>query len=168
VAHGMALDHVPPFDRYTLIQDVKTEADLIITGHDHTGYGIYKRPDGKIFLNPGSITRLSASVQEVERPVMIALITFNDDRYIDIGLIPLKSAKKGLEVLDRSHIEATKQKEYAMEQFTALIKDSSGKLTKFNINDAVQQIAKKEEYAPNIVKMALDKIDLCRVQVPAK
>jgi exonuclease SbcD len=107
-------------------------------------------------------------VQEVERPVMIALITFNDDRYIDIGLIPLKSAKKGLEVLDRSHIEATKQKEYAMEQFTALIKDSSGKLTKFNINDAVQQIAKKEEYAPNIVKMALDKIDLCRVQVPAK
>jgi exonuclease SbcD len=162
VAHGMALDHRPPFDRYTLIQEVKTEADLVITGHDHTGYGIYKRADGKVFLNPGSITRLSASITEMTRPVQVALITFNDNQRFEIDLVPLESAKPGEEVLDRSIIETRKQQEYAMEQFTALIQNSSGKLIKFNINDAVQEIAKKKNIPPEIVQMALDKIDLCR------
>lgn len=35
IAHGMLLDHRPPFDRYSDLYKVDTTADIILTGHDH-------------------------------------------------------------------------------------------------------------------------------------
>jgi exonuclease SbcD len=165
VAHGMLLDHEPPFDRFTLIGDVRSDADLILTGHDHLGYGVVTRNDGKVFCNPGSITRISASISEIERPIQIAKITFNDNKKFEIELLRLESAKPGPEVLDRSVIETEQKREYAMEQFTALVKTTTGESISLNINQVIEQIAKKEHYAPDVVKMALDKIDLCRSMV---
>lgn len=126
-AHGMLLDHDPKvFDRFTLVQKVKTKADLILCGHDHTGFGVYERADGKTFLNCGSITRLSASENEIQRTIQVALITVENNELKDIELIPLQFAKPGDEVLDRSRIEAEKKRAYAMEEFSALIQDKQG------------------------------------------
>ncbi|MPM81104.1 hypothetical protein SDC9_128156 [bioreactor metagenome] len=157
IAHGMLLDHIPPFDRYTLIKDVQTTADLILTGHDHQGFGIYKRADGKLFCNPGSLTRLSASAGEMERPIQVALITIDSD-IVDIQLIALQSAKAGSEVLDRSKIEAEQQRQYAMEEFAALIQTGNGDKVLLNINDIVEAIATKEAYDPAVVQKTLEKI----------
>ncbi|WP_371380868.1 exonuclease SbcCD subunit D [Sporomusa aerivorans] len=158
IAHGMLLDHTPPFDRFTLIQDVKTTADLVLTGHDHHGFGIYRRSDGKVFCNPGSLTRISASTGEIERPIQVALIDVLDKQTFDIQLIPLQSAKPGSEVLDRSKIEAEKQRQYAMEEFAALIQTGSGEKVLLNINDIVESIAAKESLAPDVVRKTLEKI----------
>ncbi|WP_371374478.1 exonuclease SbcCD subunit D [Sporomusa aerivorans] len=158
ITHGMLLDHTPPFDRFTLIQDVKTTADLVLTGHDHHGFGIYRRSDGKVFCNPGSLTRISASTGEIERPIQVALIDVLDKQTFDIQLIPLQSAKPGSEVLDRSKIEAEKQRQYAMEEFAALIQTGSGEKVLLNINDIVESIAAKESLAPDVVKKTLEKI----------
>lgn len=164
VAHGMLLDHKPPFDRYTDINDVHSDADMILTGHDHTGYGIYNRKDGKVFCNPGAIMRLAASHTEIERPIQVALITVDDGKG-SIELIPLKCAKPGDEVLDRSKIEAETARQYAMETFAAAIQTSVGDKIIIDINQIVETIAAQEGSAPHIVKAALEAIDAQREKV---
>lgn len=162
VAHGMLLDHTPPFDRFTLIQDVQTEADIVLSGHDHTGFGVYHRADGKIFCNPGSLTRMSASINEIERTVQVALLD-TDTRNID--LIPLQSAKPGSEVLDRSKIEADQKRQYAMEEFAALIQTGSGERVLLNIGDIVATIATQEQLPAEVVTATLKKIEEQRMCV---
>ncbi|NIK67901.1 metallophosphoesterase [Paenibacillus sp. BK720] len=170
VAHGMLLDHEPPFDRFTLVQEVNTSADMVLTGHDHTGYGVYRRADGKIFCNPGSLTRLSASVSEIQRTVQVALITIdleNSEKYNrpagDIQLIPLKSAKPGEEVLDRSRIEADQKRQYAMESFAALVQNSNGEKVLLDIPTIVDTIAEQNNIPAGVRELALAKIEEARL-----
>lgn len=159
VAHGMLLDHEPPFDRFTLVQDVQTTADLVLTGHDHIGYGVYNRSDGKTFVNCGSLTRLAASVGETERTVQVLMVTVRPDKTYELDLIPLESAKPGPEVLDRSKIEAEQKRAYAMESFSALIQAKTGEAVILNIDNIVEQIAAQEDIKPEVVRIALEKIN---------
>lgn len=160
-AHGMLLDHDPKvFDRYTYIGTVKTEADLVLTGHDHIGYGYYERSDGKQFVNCGAVCRLSASEAEIARKVQVALIEVHEDTaHASVELIELRSAKPGPEVLDRSQIEADKKRQYAMDEFAALIQSEDGTKAIVDLNAIIEAIAEKEGYAPEVVQLALDKID---------
>ena len=162
VAHAMALDHIPPFDRYTLLQDIKTEADLVLTGHCHTGYGVYNRADGKVFCNPGALLRSSASMSELERPIQIAVIDIRSKTDFDITLVPLKSAKVGAEVLDRSGIESDKARSYAMESFAALIKTNTGAKVLLDIPTIIETIAAQEGIDAEVIAVALKKIEEAR------
>lgn len=159
IAHGMLLDHDPKvFDRYTYVGTVKTEADLVLSGHDHLGFGIYERKDGKVFMNCGAICRLSASEAEISRKVQVALIEVKGQQLEGIELIDLRSAKPGAEILDRSQIEAEQKRQYAMEEFAALIQTEDGAKAIVDLNAIVESIAAKEGYAPEVVQLALDKI----------
>lgn len=165
-SHGMLLDHTPPFDRFTLVQEVETEADVVFCGHDHTGFGIFERQDGKTFVNLGSLTRLSASVTEMERTIQAALITVwpvTDGEHHGyektIEAITLESAQPGSQILDRSGIEAEQKRQYAMEQFSALIQGNDGEAVAVNVEQMVEMIAKRESIAPEVVALALEKIE---------
>ncbi|XJZ25990.1 exonuclease SbcCD subunit D [Bacillota bacterium Lsc_1132] len=165
VAHGMLLDHTPPFDRFTLVQDVQTTADLVLTGHDHIGYGIYERFDGKVFVNCGSLTRLAASVGEMERDIQALLITIGSNKQKKLQLIKLESAKPGSEILDRSKIEAEAKRQYAMEQFSALIQTQTGEAVLLDIDSIVEQIADAEGLKADVVKIALQKINEAKATI---
>lgn len=167
IAHGMLLDHKPPFDRYSDLYKVDTKADVILTGHDHLGYGIYHRnADDKLFVNPGSLLRMSASVNEMERQVRVALISIDDIRgTYEAEFIPLSCAKPGEEVLDRSKIEQEKERQYAMENFSALIQGHTGNKVLMDINQIIDQVAAEEKYEPEVVKTALQIIDAQRERV---
>lgn len=158
VAHGMMLDHAPPFDRYTLLEEAKTTAQLVLTGHCHTGYGIHRRSDGVVFVNPGALTRISASNTEIERPIQVALIDITGDDKFDVQLVPLKCAKPGAEVLDRSKIEEDNQRQYAMEEFSALIQGNAGEKILLNVNDIIETIAAQEKIDQRVVARALAEI----------
>lgn len=164
VAHGMLLDHVPPFDHYSLVHDVPTAADLVLSGDYHPGYGIYRRPDGKVFCNPGALPRMSASTSDLERPIQVAVIETRGQAF-DIHLVKLPSAKPGPEVLDRSAIEAEQARQYAMDSFAALIKGQDGQTEAVSIDDVVRSIAKRESLAPEIVQLALSKIEAARALI---
>lgn len=164
VAHGMLLDHVPPFDRFTLLNDAVTLADMVLSGHDHTGYGVYRRADGKVFVNPGSITRIQASIAEIERPIRIALIEIryaehSAKPYYDavVDLIPLQTAKPGADILDRSQIEADQKRAYAMAEFQALIQTEDGKAA-VDIGDIIASIARQDKLPAEVVEKALEVI----------
>jgi exonuclease SbcD len=166
LAHGMLLDHKPPFDRYSDLYKVPSNADLVISGHDHLGYGVYKRADGVTFCNPGSLLRMSASVHEIERTVQIALATINTaSASVQIDLIPLRCAKSGDEVLDRSGIEETRERQYAMEAFSTLIQTHTGGKVLMDVNHIIETIAAEEHVAPEVVKAALAVIDQQREAV---
>ena len=167
VAHGMLLDHDPKvFDRYTYVGTVKTEADLVLTGHDHIGFDLYERPDGKKFLNCGAICRLSASEAEIGRKVQVALVTVVDAELKGLELIELRSARPGKDILDRSQIEAEQKRQYAMEEFAALIQSEDGSAAVVNLEEILESIAKKEGYAPEVVRIALDKVLEARKGLP--
>lgn len=164
IAHGMLLDHKPPFDRYTDLYKVDTEADVILTGHDHTGYGKYYRSaDNKLFVNPGSLLRMSASLGEMSRKVQVALISIDEIKgTYSADFIPVTCAKPGEEVLDRSRIEAEQERQYAMENFSALIQGHTGNKVLMDINQIIDQVAAEEKYSPEVVKTALQIIDAQR------
>jgi exonuclease SbcD len=152
VSHGMLLDHEPPFDGYTLLKDVQTTANLVLTGHDHIGFGIHQRADGVTFCNPGSITRLAASVVEMERPIRVALITVDKGK-ANIELIRLESARPGSEVLDRTAIEAAKERVKSMENFTQLLKSIERPYNRSPL-EVLAEVAKVKNIAQEIVDEA--------------
>ena len=131
---------------------------MVLCGHDHTGFGIYNRSDGKVFANIGSITRLSASEAEINRPIQVLLIDVKSPGVFGLERIPLQSAKPGEEVLDRSRIEAEKKRAYAMEEFASLIQTETGEDVLVDINTIVESIAKTESINSDVVEIALTKI----------
>jgi len=155
VVHGMLLDHELPYEgRSTNLYHVDTNAKIILSGHDHTGFGVIKRHDGKLFCNPGALMRISASQAEIDRTIQVAII---DTAAEEISLVPLKCAKPGDEVLDRSKIVENQERQYAMEEFTALIQ-ADGKAVKLNIPDIIDQISKQEKIQQNVIDKTLELI----------
>lgn len=172
IAHGMLLDHTPPFERFTLLSNVETTADMVLTGHDHSGFGVYRRADGKVFVNPGSLTRIAASVGEIERTPQVALIDVKavmvegrQEYKAVVDLIPLKCAKPGAEVLDRSKIEADQKRAYAMGEFTALIQDQAGGKVVLNVADIITEIAAQDKIPQAVIEKALTEIEKQRANV---
>lgn len=161
VAHGTLLDHEPPFDKYTLLDDVETTADLVLTGDYHPGYGTYNRADGKVFCNPGSLTRLSATENSIKRKIQVALIEVEGSES-KIELLQLENQWPGEEVLDRSKIEQEKERKYNMENFAALIQAKTGEAVLLDVNQIIDEIAAQEEVEEEVVQLALEKIDEAR------
>jgi len=51
VIHSMLVDKPLPYDvPHTVVKNVKTNADVILSGHEHIGYGVIKREDGGYLL----------------------------------------------------------------------------------------------------------------------
>jgi exonuclease SbcD len=161
VVHSMLLDRDPGFDmRHTLISQVQTSAQVIISGHEHTGFGIVRREDGVLFINPGALCRLSAHVAEIERPVQVALLTVENGQ-ATAELIPLKSARPGHEVLSREHIEAAAERESRIEEFLKLLA-SEGEAKFLEVREIVEDIAARDNIPADVKQEALRRIGEAR------
>ena len=167
VVHSMLMDREPGFDiRHTLISQVKTTANVIISGHEHTGFGIVKREsDGVLFINPGALCRLSAHVAEIERPVQVALLTVENGQ-ATAELIPLKSARPGHEVLSREHIESAAERESRIEEFLKLLA-SEGEAKFLEVREIVEDIAAREAIPAEVKTEALKRIAAARERLGA-
>lgn len=153
VTHSMLLDHDLPYEaKHTNLYKLNTNAEIIISGHDHLGYGVIKRADGKLFVNPGALMRLSASEGEMRRTIQVAVI---DTDTKTAKLIPLACAKPGEEVLDRSAIVEEAERRYAMDEFSALV-NAGGKNTYISVEEIVNRIAADENLPPAVVDKALE------------
>lgn len=164
VVHSMLMDHRPGFDmRHTLISQVQTTANVIISGHEHLGFGIKQREDGVIFINPGALCRLSAHAAEIERTVQVALLTVENGR-VNAELIPLKSALPGHEVLSRDHLENEVEREVRLEKFLSLLA-SEGESKFLEVRDIIEDIAARENLPAAVKADALRRIGEAREQL---
>lgn len=115
IVHGYLTDKSKGIIRHTLIDSIlETQADLTFTGHDHIGFPI-TCVDGKYFVNPGAVVRMSADVKEIGRMPKVLLVDITKKDGLKLEEIPLKSALSGKSVLDRTKIEQMKKREVQIE-----------------------------------------------------
>lgn len=156
MVHGMLLNK--PFIKgvpYTLIDDIKdTKADITLSGHYHSGFGIIE-VNNKYFVNPGSLVRITNSLREIERQPKVVIIELKDS--INIKLIPLKTALKGEEVLDRKEIESHIFKSERLFDFKQSI-DAAINFDKLEINEILMEVSNAENVSDVVKREALKRI----------
>lgn len=143
---------------HTTVDDIakKTKADLTITGHDHIGFKAVE-VDGKHFVNPGAIARLSSDVKEVKRRPKVLLIDITKEKGITLKNVYLKSAKKGEDVLDRSHKAFQASMSSKMEEIKSLVNKSnigSG----LSVTDIIKAISKSENIDDSLKDRAIEAV----------
>lgn len=160
ITHGMLVDRPMP-SRHTLISDLAALGDqpgtphVLINGHYHLGTGI-QRVGRTLVINPGALCRLSAAVEEMERPVQVALLEIDGERY-DAQLITLRSARPGVEVLSRDHLIAQAERQHYREQFLELLA-SEQTAQVLDLADMIRNLAARENLPDRIRDEALARI----------
>ncbi len=159
MVHGMLLDRATfPGLFYTLVEQIwETGADFTLAGHNHLGFPDVER-DGRRFLNPGALARLSNHPLEMRRPVQVIYIDLGGSRptYEKIGL---KSALPGEDVLDRSRQEEASFREERLAGYLAEIM-AAGSYLRADVRLLVEQIAGNERLEPRIRAEALRRVGL--------
>jgi len=156
LAHGLVLDSLPPEGvRHTLLQNLKTSADLICVGDYHGGLGI-KKVGNTIFCNPGALGRVSAKADELFRPIQVAILTFTEEG-ITAELVPLKCARPGIEVLSREHIEQAAAAKARTNEFLELLA-MGGEMNAGNMQQIVDLICNREGISEEVRAEALRRL----------
>lgn len=162
LGHANLMTDPPGHDmRHTLIDEVKTNADVIISGHYHPGFGIHRRGDGVLFINPGALARTAASASDLTRQVQVALLTIQEDGYCDAELIPLQSARPGDEVLSREHLDAAEEREERIQDFLELLAEE-GQARFLEMSEIIEDIAEREQLPKGIKDEALKRLSETR------
>ncbi len=164
MVHGMLVQEpLPIAAKHTLIKDVQTPARVTICGHDHLGFGIIRRPDGKIFINPGALCRETAHTAEMERQVQVAILDITKDKD-ESWLEPITCARPAEEVLSREHIEAQSLRKERMDYFLTLLGQESE--SKFlEVREIIDGIASKEALPATIKDEAMKRIAAAREEL---
>jgi DNA repair exonuclease SbcCD nuclease subunit len=166
IVHGFLskekrLEDIP----HTLIEDVlDTNADIVLTGHDHQGFGVIKK-NGRIFCNPGALARVSAAVGDVNLEVKFALITIDGNK-MDIELIPLPIdiARPANEVLDRTKLVQEKKHKEQLGNFVQKMSKAEV-ITSFNVYNVLNALAKEENLEDNIVTSVRTQLEKAESQL---
>ena len=161
VVHGMLVERPLPYEvAHTIVKDCKTNADVILSGHEHLGYGLIKRADGVWFCNPGALGRVSAKIEEMHRQIRVAVFTFTKDG-ISAELVPLRSARPGSAVLSRDHLIQAAEREERTAQFLALL--ASDRETRLlDVREIVNHIADSEALPEPVRVEALNRLGKAR------
>ena len=138
IVHGY-LSPVPVLEtiRHTVIDEMKhTKATITLGAHEHLGFPVTKTEHGFVY-NPGSLGRIKASIEEMNRIPNYALITIHDDGSGEIQPIQCSIAEPGRDVMDRSYIDAKKEKEAkikaAKENIRGVLKEMNIKGVDLNV-----------------------------------
>jgi exonuclease SbcD len=174
LAHGTVLSEAPPmYDRYTLLSDLKTSADVLCVGDYHAGIGIaqkidpYKNYRHSHIVNPGALARVKATEEEINRTIQVAVIDVYADRNIGLQLVPLESAMPGEKVLSREHIEAEQAKNEMMDEFIGMLA-SEGDFKMLTEEDMVEEMAARENIPDEVKREALKRIAEAREVLGAR
>ena len=116
---------------HTQINEIydKVKADIILCGHEHHGFGVITSRNGKIFINPGALGRITAGVGDVNREVNIAEITIDTkiDSYgeykkeIDARLVSVAIAQNADDVIDIEKAMEEKERTQMLNNFSQTI-----------------------------------------------
>lgn len=165
MVHGMLYNKTLPFV-HTVIDDiVHTEADVTLCGHNHLGFEPVDY-QGKLFLNPGSISRLSNHRVELIRHPSAILLDFSPQG-VSYEYIYLKAALKGEEVLDRSALEKAAFQEEKLAEFIREIR-TSGDFKHSALDEIIQAVADRNNVSEGIRKETLKRIGIARERLEGK
>lgn len=171
LVHGMLLDK-PIFGDVptTLVEHVApyTEADLTLCGHAHMGFTgqhwIDPRTDqDRYFMNIGGLTRVSNRISEMQRIPQVLLIDFSSGQ-MELIRIPLKCAKPGQKVLDRSKLEAAAAREEKLSSFAATVQEA-GEFRGVNLGQVVDEVTQLNNLSGEVRAEGLRRIALAEEEL---
>ncbi|MFS0786960.1 metallophosphoesterase [Shouchella sp. 1P09AA] len=153
VAHSMLVEKaLPEGIPHTLIDHILgTTADVLFTGHFHSGFGIKER-DGKYICNPGAIARINNHWTEMERmpTVVIGEVLASGIQLTEHRL----RAEKGERVLDRSYVEKASHQEEKLHAFVQQVKEKANFET-LQMGDIIKEIAAMSNVEEKVREEAL-------------
>lgn len=156
MVHGMLLDK--PFIKgisYTLVDDIlDTDADVLLAGHYHAGFKTINK-DGKYFINPGSLVRISNTLNEIKRLPKVILIDLEEE--LNIREIYLKDILPGEDILDRTEIESAMFRSERISEFKQTI-EASINFDKMDINDLIMEMSISDQVEEDVKIEALNRI----------
>ena len=137
---------------HTKIDEIydKVKADIILCGHEHHGFGVVETSNGKIFVNPGALGRITAGAGDINREVNIAEITiqsfedydFGWTRDIDVKLVPVVIAKNADDVIDIDRAVEEKERVQMLNNFSQTVRAvdvGSVSMNPFEVIDAIAE-----------------------------
>lgn len=155
IVHGyLVTSPWPKHNKFTLVNNIKTNANLVLTGHEHYGYGV-KVINGVTFCNPGALGRISASMGDMHRMPQVALISI-DNGIITVTLRTITTLP-GEQVLDRSVIEEEARRE---QSFINLQNNLRTEILALNLDDILEEVSKVKNVEPSIIDEAKRRISL--------
>ncbi|WP_350345032.1 metallophosphoesterase [Proteinivorax tanatarense] len=155
LVHGMLLPKKNiPIDKMTLIETIgSTEADITLSGHYHQGFGSVEF-GGKLFINPGALLRVDNSYSELNRKPQILQVTLTKNKEPKVEFIPLKTAKRGDLVLDRTKLEEKVIQQNKLDNFLTNITDITSNQY-ITAEEIVTSIANNENISVDVKEKAL-------------
>jgi len=130
----------------------ETKADLTLAGHDHIGFPLTE-VDGKLFINPGSMTRTKNDIKEMKRQPKALVISVSKEEGLTVEEVPLESAKEGKEVLSRELIKKRDEKTAQMEEIKTIVNQAQ-----VEQGTSIQSIIKNIGEAKHIEKEIIDEV----------
>ena len=111
--------------------------------------------NGKYFINPGSMVRITNSLREIERKPKVMIINLKEA--VCIESIYLDSAYSGEDVLDRKEIENNLFKNERMLEFKQTI-NAAMNYEKMDINEVLMQVSNADGVEDQVIEEALRRI----------
>lgn len=158
IAHNMIVPEKLSYDiDHISYDELETNLDLILLGHYHIASEVYKKGN-TIIYNPGSVSRVDASIEMLNHNPSFVVVTVDNDGKISLETIKLKSAKAAEEVLDRTKIEERKTRQMTLDIFRASLNSTNLDLG-LDINSLITDVAKELELSDDIVNTAFTKLN---------
>jgi len=165
VCHASISNKLDRFGEYTfLFEDtpLHPNTSLVISGHIHHEMK-QTRSDGKRFINPGAISRYSASRDNLEKDIEILILDYTlDGEIINEEYIKLKSAKPANEVFKLDEIKAAKDLKKDTLEFKIKVAQMRTHSWQFTSLDdklaALKVMAEQSEIGEEITNIVIDAV----------
>lgn len=163
LVHGMLLEEpLFPDQPWTPVDRIwPFAADLTLCGHYHHGFRRVIEREGKAVANPGALTRLAATPEEMGRRPKVLLILWQPGGFSPFSFreIPLSSARPGEEVLSREHLEARRRS--AAGEFADLVEETSA-FQAFEMREIVERLSDRDRLPREVREKALEFLERAR------
>lgn len=147
VVHDALVNEDMPF-KHLLVSKLKVDADLVLCGHYHIPFKYSN--NRTLFINPGSMTRLTRLEADMKRVPNMVYVEFDGINF-KYQLVPFKSAQPWDIVFKTEQIEqAVKDERDLAEEFTNAIQASIGAT---NIEEMLVEVAKNENIDEGVVEL---------------
>ena len=165
VCHASISNKLDRFGEYTfLFEDISLHPNtsLVISGHIHHEMK-QTRSDGKRFINPGAISRYSASRDNLEKDIEILILDYTlDGEILDEEYIKLKSAKPASEVFKLEEMKAAKDLKKDTLEFKIKVANMRTHSWQFTTLDdklaALKVMAEQSDISEEITNIVIDAV----------
>jgi len=165
VCHASISNKLDRFGEYTfLFEDtpLHPNTSLVISGHIHHEMK-QTRSDGKRFINPGAISRYSASRDNLEKDIEILILDYTlDGEILNEEYLKLKSARPASEVFKLDEIKAAKDLKKDTLEFKIKVAQMRTHTWQFTSLDdklaALKVMAEQSEIGEEITNIVVDAV----------